>query len=82
LKGKTIRKGPPKQKFRTDIIKVLDDLKELENGVFEGYIENHIGTYTKWSLGTSFCKSIDITSQHQFDAPRVKRCGKHHEQVS
>jgi hypothetical protein len=41
MKGRTIRKGPPKQKFRADIMKVLDDLKELENGVFEGYSENH-----------------------------------------
>jgi hypothetical protein len=37
LKGKTIRKGPPKQKFGTTIIQKLDDLKETENGVFEGY---------------------------------------------
>jgi hypothetical protein len=41
LKGKTIRKGPLKQKFGADIIKILNDLKESENGVFEGYGENH-----------------------------------------
>jgi hypothetical protein len=41
LKGKTVRKGPPKRKFGVDIIKMLDDLKESENGVFEGYSENH-----------------------------------------
>jgi hypothetical protein len=41
MKGKTIRKGPPKPKFEVDIIKMLDDLKESENGVFEGYGENH-----------------------------------------
>jgi hypothetical protein len=35
LKGKTIRKGPPKQKFGADIIKMLDDLKASKNGVFE-----------------------------------------------
>jgi hypothetical protein len=41
LKGKTFRKGLPKQKFRADIIKTLDDLKESENGVFKDYSENH-----------------------------------------
>jgi hypothetical protein len=41
LKDKTIRKGPPKRKFGVDIIKEIDDLKESENGVFEGYSENH-----------------------------------------
>jgi hypothetical protein len=41
LKGKTIRKGLPKRKFGADIIKMLDDLKESENGVFEGYGENN-----------------------------------------
>jgi hypothetical protein len=30
LKGKTVRKGPPKQKFGADIIQMLDDLKESE----------------------------------------------------
>jgi hypothetical protein len=41
LNGKTVRKEPLKQKFRADIIKMLDNLKELENSVFEGYGENH-----------------------------------------
>jgi hypothetical protein len=41
LKGKPVRKGPPKRKFGADIIKMLDDLKESENGVFEGYGENN-----------------------------------------
>jgi hypothetical protein len=40
-KGKTIRKGPPKQKLGADIVKMLDDLKESENGGFEGYGEKH-----------------------------------------
>jgi hypothetical protein len=43
LKGKIVRKGPLKQKFGADIIKMLDDLKELKNGVFEGYGENTTG---------------------------------------
>jgi hypothetical protein len=41
LKGKTMRKGPLKRKLRADIMKRLDDLKESENCVFEGYGENH-----------------------------------------
>jgi hypothetical protein len=45
LKGKTVRKGPPKRKFRSDIVQMLDDLKESENGVFEGYGVNHNWTH-------------------------------------
>jgi hypothetical protein len=41
LKGKTVRKGSLKQKLRVDIMEMLDDLNESENGVFEGYSENH-----------------------------------------
>jgi hypothetical protein len=41
LKGKTVRKGPPKRKLRADITKMLDDLKESENYEFEGYGERH-----------------------------------------
>jgi hypothetical protein len=41
LKGKTIRKWPLKHKFGADILHMLDDLKEPENGVFEGYNVNH-----------------------------------------
>jgi hypothetical protein len=38
-KGKRIRKGPPKQKLRVDIVKMLGELKESHNGGFEGYGE-------------------------------------------
>jgi hypothetical protein len=52
LKGKTVRKGAPKRKFRVDIMKTLDDMKESENGVFEGYSENHKQTHKSclWKL--------------------------------
>jgi hypothetical protein len=40
-KGKTIRKRPPKRMLGEDIMKMLDDLKELENGGFKGYGEKH-----------------------------------------
>jgi hypothetical protein len=56
-KGKTVKKGPPKQKLGVDITKMLDDLMESENG--------------KLSLGTPLCKGIDTTPQHRFDAPGV-----------
>jgi hypothetical protein len=40
-KDKTVRKGPPKQKLGADIVKMLNDLKESENGGFECYGEKH-----------------------------------------
>jgi hypothetical protein len=52
LKAKTVRKGSPNQKLRADIIEMLDDLKELENGVIKGNSENHNGTHKSclWKL--------------------------------
>jgi hypothetical protein len=41
LKDKTVRIGPPKQKLRIDIRKMLNDLKESENDEFKGYGEKH-----------------------------------------
>jgi hypothetical protein len=41
LKGKTVRKGPLKQNVGADTIQMLNDLKESENGVFEGYGVNN-----------------------------------------
>jgi hypothetical protein len=40
-KGKSIRKEPPMQKLGADIVKMLDELKESQNGGFEGYDEKH-----------------------------------------
>jgi hypothetical protein len=37
LKGKTVRKEPPKRKLKAFIMKMFDDLKESKNGGFEGY---------------------------------------------
>jgi hypothetical protein len=45
LKGKTVRKGSPKQKLGADIMEMFDDLKELENSVFEGCSKNHNWTH-------------------------------------
>jgi hypothetical protein len=41
LKGRTVKKWLPKWKLRADIVKMLDDLKELENGGFNGYDEKN-----------------------------------------
>jgi hypothetical protein len=51
-KGKTVRKGPPKRKLGADIIQMLDNLKESENGNFECYGENHNWTHKSclWEL--------------------------------
>jgi hypothetical protein len=40
-KGKMVRKGPPKRKLRADNVKMLGELKESQNGGFEGYSEKH-----------------------------------------
>jgi hypothetical protein len=52
MKSKTSRKGPPNQKFMADIIQMPDDLKESENGVFEGYSVHHRWTHKSclWEL--------------------------------
>jgi hypothetical protein len=52
MKGKTTRNGPPKRKLVSDIIQMFDNLKELENGNFEGYGENHNWTHKSclWEL--------------------------------
>jgi hypothetical protein len=59
LKGKTVRKGPPKRKLRADITKMLDDLKESENYEFEGYGERH-----NWTNNVVFGNSI--MQKHQY----------------
>jgi hypothetical protein len=58
LKDKTIRKGPPKQKFGADIIKMLNDLKESEDGMFEGYGENPNWTHKSCLWELSYAKAL------------------------
>jgi hypothetical protein len=69
MKGKTVRKGSPKQKFRADIIKVLDDLKESENDVFEGYSENHNWSHNSCLWELPYAKALilphNIDLMHQ-----------------
>jgi hypothetical protein len=45
-KGKSVRKGPPKQKLKADIVKMLGELKESQNGGFECYGKKHSWTHT------------------------------------
>jgi hypothetical protein len=45
LKDKTVKKGSLKQKLKTYIMEMLDELKESKNSVFEGYGENHNWTH-------------------------------------
>jgi hypothetical protein len=77
LKGKTVRKGPQKRKFRADIIKTLDNLKESESGVFEGYSENHNWIYKNclWELPYAkaliLSHNIDLMHQERNIAERI-----------
>jgi hypothetical protein len=65
LKGKTIRKGSPKRKLGVDIMKMLDDLKESENGVFEGYGENHNWTHKSCLWELPYAKALILS--HNID---------------
>jgi hypothetical protein len=68
-KGKTVKKGPPKWKLRADITQMLDDLKESENGKFEGYSENHNWTHKSYLWELPYAKALilphNIDLMHQ-----------------
>jgi hypothetical protein len=51
-KVKSVRKGPPKRKLRVDIMKMLGELKESQNGGFEGYGKKNNWTHKSclWQL--------------------------------
>jgi hypothetical protein len=57
-KGKTIRKGLPKRTFRADIVKIFDDLKDSENGGFEGYVEKHNLTHKSCPWELHYAKAL------------------------
>jgi hypothetical protein len=69
MKGKTVGKGPPMQKFSVDIIQMLDDLKESENGGFEGYGVNHKWTHKTCLWELSYANTLilphNIDLMHQ-----------------
>jgi hypothetical protein len=58
LKGKTVRKWPLKQKFGASIVQILDDLKESENDVFEGYGVNHNWTHKSYLWELPYAKAL------------------------
>jgi hypothetical protein len=70
LKVNTIRKGLQKREFRAGIIKMLDDLKESENGVFEGYGENHNWTHKNYLWELPYAKALTLS--HNIDLMHQK----------
>jgi hypothetical protein len=68
-KGKSIRKGTPKRKLGADIIKMLDELKESQNGGFEGYGEKHSWTHKSCLWDLPYAKALilphNIDLMHQ-----------------
>jgi hypothetical protein len=71
LKDKTIRKGPPKRKLGADIMKMLNDLKESENGGFEGYGEKHNWTHKSYLWELTYAKALILP--HNIDLMHQKR---------
>jgi hypothetical protein len=71
LKGKTVRKGPPKQKLGADITKMLDDLEESENGGFEGHSENHNWNHKICLCELPYAKTLILP--HNIDLMHQKR---------
>jgi hypothetical protein len=66
-KGKSVIKGPLKRKLRADFIKILGELKESQNGGFEGYGEKHSWTHKSciWELPyAKTLKQLDSMRQH------------------
>jgi hypothetical protein len=69
MKGKRVKKGPPKRNLGADITRMLDDLKELGNGKFEGYGENHNWTHKRCLWELLYAKALilphNINLMHQ-----------------
>jgi hypothetical protein len=68
-KGKSISKGSPKRKLRADIVKMLGELKESQNGGFESYGEKHNWTHKSYLWELSYAKALillhNIDLMHQ-----------------
>jgi hypothetical protein len=58
-----------KRKFRADIIKSLDDLKESKSDVFKGYGKNHNWTHKSYLWELPYAKALilphNINLMHQ-----------------
>jgi hypothetical protein len=57
-KGKSVRKGPPKQKLRADIMKMLGELKKSQIVGFEGYDEKHNWTHKSYLWKLLYAKAL------------------------
>jgi hypothetical protein len=68
-KGKSIRKGPPKRKLGADIMKMLGELKESQDGGFEGFDEKHNWTHKSCLWELPYAKALilphNINLMHQ-----------------
>jgi hypothetical protein len=68
-KCKRVRKGPRKQKLRADIMKLLGELKESQDGGFEGYGEKHNWTHKSCLCELPYAKALmlphNINLMHQ-----------------
>ena len=71
LKGKTVRKGPPKRKLGVDITKLLSELKPSENGGFEGYGEKHNWTHICCLWELPYAKALILP--HNIDLMHQER---------
>jgi hypothetical protein len=70
-RGKTVRKEPPKRKLRVDIMKMPDDLKELENGGFDGYSNKHNWTHKSCLWELPYAKALILP--HNIDLMHQER---------
>jgi hypothetical protein len=68
-KGKSIRKWPPKRNLRENIVKMFGELKDSQNGGFEGYGKKHNWTHKSCLWELSYAKTLilphNIDLMHQ-----------------
>jgi hypothetical protein len=67
-KGKSVWKGPPKWKLKTDIMKMFGELMESQNGGFEVYGEKHSWTHKRCLGELPYAKTLILPPQYWFDA--------------
>jgi hypothetical protein len=70
-KGKSVRKGPPKQKLREDIMKTLGEPKESQDYGFEGYGKKHNWTHKSCIWELPYAKALILP--HNIDLMHQER---------
>jgi hypothetical protein len=70
-KGKSGRKGPPKWKLGADVVKMLNELKESQDGGFEGYGEKHNWTHKSCLCELPYAKALILS--HNIDLMHQER---------